>query len=182
MAFEFHIEESKVLPGLFIITPDKFTDLRGDIWSIFSRKHLQKLLPEGLEFVLDKFTFSHFNVLRGIHGDYKSYKLVTCAHGEIMQVVVDCRKESATYLKWQKFILNSKEPKALLLPPFFGNSQYTLSKEGALYFYKWAYEGEYVDADEQFTLAYDDERIGIDWGVEKPILSDRDIEVKKGDK
>ena len=45
----------------------------------------------------------------------------------------------------------------------------------ALYFYKWAYEGEYVDANDQFTYAWNDERVGIDWGMITPILSERDM-------
>ncbi|TLD88612.1 dTDP-4-dehydrorhamnose 3,5-epimerase family protein [Helicobacter sp. MIT 05-5294] len=177
MAMEFEIEESKIIKGVYIITPNKFSDLRGDIWTAWTKKHLGDLLP--LDFVLDKFTFSHFNVLRGIHGDHKSWKLVTCAYGEILQVVVDCRKDSPTYLKWQSWDISSENQKLILLPPNMGNACYVKSKNGALYFYKWAYEGEYVDAKDQFTYAWNDERIGIDWGVSNPILSERDILVAK---
>ena len=179
MAIDFTIEKSKIFDEVFIITPSKFEDFRGDIWSIFSKKDLEHLLPSDVEFVLDKFTFSHFNVLRGIHGDHKSYKLVTCVFGEILKVIVDNRPESPTYLKWEKFILNANEPKAILIPPFFGNSQYVRSKEGALYFYKWAFKGEYVDAQDQFTLAWNDPKLNIDWGVKEPILSERDIKAKE---
>lgn len=176
MAAEFLIEKSKILPEILIITPNKFSDLRGDIWSIFAQKDMGQLLPGGLSWVLDKFTFSHYNVLRGIHGDHKSYKLVTCAFGEILAVVVDCRKDSPNYLKHDKFIINADSPKMLFIPPMFGNSQYVRSKNGALYFYKWAYEGDYMDADAQFTYAWDDPKIGADWGLleKEPILSERD--------
>lgn len=179
MAIEFNIQESENLKGVYIITPSKFSDFRGDIWSVFQKESFKNLLPSGLEFVLDKFTISKHNVLRGIHGDYKSYKLVTCVYGEIMQVVVDCRENSPTYLQWEKFIINRKSPKLILIPPYFGNAQYVRSEE-AVYFYKWAYEGEYVDADEQFTYAWNDERIGVDWGYSEPILSERDMLASKG--
>ena len=108
MAIEFDIQESKKLKGVYIITPSKFQDLRGEIWSAYSSDALLKLLPNGLNFVLDKFTLSKPNVLRGIHGDHKSWKLVTCVTGEIHQVVVDCRKDSPTYLQYEKFIINYK--------------------------------------------------------------------------
>jgi len=176
MAIEFKIEESKLLKGVYIITPNKFKDLRGEIWTAFTSEVIDKLLPHHLKFIHDKFISSHFNVLRGIHGDSQTYKLCTCISGEVLQVVVDCRKESPTYLKHEKFILNKENQKIILVPAHFGNSHLVLSKEGAIYYYKCAYLGEYIDANEQFTLAWDDSRIGVDWGVKSPILSERDIE------
>ena len=178
MAIEFDIKESKRLKGVYIITPNKFQDLRGEIWSSYSKDALSHLLPNGLEFVLDKFTLSKSNVLRGIHGDHKSWKLVTCITGEIHQVVVDCRKDSPTYLQWEKFTINQENQQIILVPAGFGNAHCVRSKS-AVYYYKCAYLGEYVDADEQFTFAWNDPRIGIDWGVENPILSERDISASK---
>lgn len=170
---EFIIKESEILKGVFIIKPDKFSDFRGDIFSVWKENAFDFLLPKGLKFVLDKFTISKQNVLRGIHGDEKSYKLVSCVYGEILQVVVDCRKESPNYLKHEKFTINHENPTLILIPPRFGNAQYIKSAE-AVYFYKWAFEGEYVDADAQFTYLWDDKRIGIEWGEISPILSERD--------
>ncbi|HFP7527990.1 TPA: dTDP-4-dehydrorhamnose 3,5-epimerase family protein [Campylobacter jejuni] len=181
MAIRFNVQESKVLKGVYIITPNKFSDLRGDIWSVFEEKSLGKLLPNGMRFVLDKFTLSKSGVLRGIHGDHKSWKLVTCVYGEVHQVVVDCRKDSPTYLRWERFIINKENQKLILIPPYFGNAQYVSSKKYALYYYKWAYEGEYVDAKDQFTYAWNDSRINIDWPTDNPILSDRDIDAITND-
>ena len=177
MAMEFEIKESSKIKGVFIITPNKFSDLRGDIFSVWQKEAFKELLPKGLEFVLDKFTSSKQNVLRGIHGDEKSWKLVSCVWGEVVQVVVDARKQSPTYLQWEKFILNPQDPKLILIPPHFGNAHY--ATKDSLYFYKWAYEGAYVDAKEQFTLAYNDKKIGIEWGDIKPILSKRDEELAR---
>lgn len=174
MSFNFVVEESNLIKGVYIIKPNKFTDLRGDIWTAFEDERLSYLLPKGIKFKHDKFINSHYNVLRGIHGDVKTYKLVTCVYGEVHQVVVDCRKESETYLKWQKFIINKDNQQLILLPPNMGNSHYVSSKD-AVYYYKLAYEGDYLDADEQFTYAWNDPRIGIDWPTNEPILSDRDI-------
>ncbi|HEF9430239.1 TPA: dTDP-4-dehydrorhamnose 3,5-epimerase family protein [Campylobacter coli] len=174
MAIEFNIKESEILKGVYIITPNKFRDLRGEIWTAFTEEDLGDIVPKGLKFKHDKFINSHFNVLRGIYGDIKTWKLVTCVYGEIHQVVVDCRKDSPTYLKYEKFIINQDNQQIILVPAGFGNAHY-VSSESAVYYYKCAYKGDYVDAPDQFTYAWNDERIGIDWPTNSPILSERDI-------
>ncbi|EAH5848756.1 dTDP-4-dehydrorhamnose 3,5-epimerase [Campylobacter upsaliensis] len=178
MAIEFDIKESEILKGVFIIKPNKFKDLRGEIWTAFTQEQLAHLVA--VPFKHDKFITSKKDVIRGIHGDTKTYKLATCLYGEILQVVVDCRKESPTYLKYESFNISSKQKKLILIPPFFGNAHYVLGDKEALYYYKWAYEGEYVDAEDQFAYAWNDERIGIKWQGENPILSERDLKVLRG--
>ena len=120
-----------------------------------------------------KFAVNRQSVLRGIHGDFESWKLVHCVYGEIYQVVVDCRKESPNYLQYDSFKLSHDEPKLILMPPGFGNAFLVLSKN-AVYNYKLAYQGSYNDYDSQFTYNWKDDRIGIDWPLKNPILSDRD--------
>jgi dTDP-4-dehydrorhamnose 3,5-epimerase len=126
-----------------------------------------------MHFKHDKFSVSKKNVLRGIHGDTKSWKLVTCVYGEIQQVVVDLRKDSPTYLKWQDFIINNNSQQLILIPPYMGNSYY-VNSEQAVYHYKLAYDGHYIDANEQFSIKWDDDRVGINWLSDTPFLSDRD--------
>ena len=180
MAIEFNIQESKILEGVYIITPNKFQDLRGEIWTAFTSEAIDKLLPNNLQFIHDKFIYSKHNVIRGIHGDHKTYKLATCVYGEIHQVVVDCRKDSPTYLKYEKFIINQENQQIILVPSGFGNAHY-VSSDSAVYYYKCAYKGSYVDADDQFTFAWNDPRIGINWPTNNPILSDRDIKATTND-
>ncbi len=177
MSFDFNIVDSEVLSGVKIIEPSISTDLRGNIWTSFLKDELDALLPKGLSFKHDKFSESKYNVLRGIHGDHKSWKLVTSVYGEIYQVVVDCRKNSPTYMKYEKFTINSENQKLVLIPPGMGNSYYANSVN-VVYHYKLAYEGDYIDADEQFTMSWDDPLIGIDWGGINPILSNRDMKLK----
>ena len=173
MSIDFEIKESDVIKGVWIIKPSISTDLRGNIWTSFLKDEVERLLPEDLSFKHDKFSTSKHNVLRGVHGDTKSWKLVTCVYGEIQQVVVDLRKGSPTYLQWQDFMISSESQKMILIPPNMGNAYYVTSAE-AVYHYKLAYEGDYIDADEQFSVKWNDESIGIKWLTDSPILSNRD--------
>jgi dTDP-4-dehydrorhamnose 3,5-epimerase len=173
MSFDFEIIESKKLKGVMIIKPSVSSDIRGTIWTSFLKEQIDKLLPEGLYFKHDKFSTSKRNVLRGIHGDTKSWKLVTCVHGEIQQVVVDMRKDSSTYKKWQSFVISQDNQQLILVPPNMGNAYYVNSSE-AVYHYKLAYDGDYIDADEQFSVSWNDDSIGIKWLSDNPFLSNRD--------
>jgi len=175
MSFGFEITESERIVGVYAITPSVATDDRGDIWTSFLKTDVEVLLPEGLFFKHDKFSQSKHNVLRGFHGDVKSWKLVTCVYGEITQVVVDLRTDSASYLKWQSYKINKAQQKMVLIPPGCGNAYY-VSSEHAVYHYKLAYDGPYIDAEEQFSVRWDDPSIGVEWPMTQPILSKRDRE------
>jgi len=173
MSIGFDVQESTEIAGVYILTPSISEDLRGNIWTSFVKNKVENLLPNNLYFKHDKFSTSKRNVLRGIHGDTKSWKLVTCVFGEIQQVVVDFREESPTYLKWQDFVINNNNQQLILIPPQMGNAYY-VSSEQAVYHYKLAYDGDYIDSDEQFSIKWNDEKININWLSNSPILSNRD--------
>ena len=173
MVAEFSIIDSDVLPGVKVITPSVFEESRGSIWTSYRTDLLGSFLPGELSFKHDKFSQSNANVLRGIHGDHKSWKLVSCIHGQIMQVVVDMRASSKTYLKWESFDLGAQNRSMILIPPGMGNA-FHVSSRSAIYHYKLAYSGDYIDADEQFTVSWNDPRINIKWPTNDPILSERD--------
>lgn len=175
------ISSSEVLPEIKIIEFDTFSDLRGKIWTSFTDELSQKLLPDNIFFKHDKFNSNKKGVLRGIHGDSKTWKLVSCPMGEIEQIVVDLRTESKNFKKWIKFEINKDNLIAILIPPGFGNAFCALSDE-ALYHYKLAYDGDYNDFDNQFTFPWNDESIGIDWKINNPITSERDRRKVKNEK
>ena len=170
---DFKVEKSKILPDIWIITPDVFWDNRGNIYSTFNKEFYNEFLPEKLDFIHDKFAESKFNVLRGLHGDSKTWKLVSCVYGEIYEVVVDVRKNSPTYMKWDAFELCSDKYRQVLIPPGFVNGYYVKS-EKAVFHYKLAYTGQYIDADEQTTILWNDKNIAIKWPCHDPILQERD--------
>jgi len=156
-----------IFPEVKINQPDSFEDYRGELYTIFKQEYNE------LIFNHDKVAISRQNVLRGLHGDNKSWKLITCLAGEIYLVVVDNRPESPNYLKWDSVVLTSKNKKSVLVPPMFANGHLVLSQE-ATFFYKWAYPGNYPDVQDQFSLNWNDPKLNIHWPIENPILSDRD--------
>ena len=85
-----------MIKDIHIFQPDVFTDFRGDLWTTWKKDEF----PYDLDFNHDKISTSRKNVLRGIHGDNKSWKLITCLFGELFFILVDNRKDSETYLKW----------------------------------------------------------------------------------
>ncbi|MBZ0130869.1 MAG: dTDP-4-dehydrorhamnose 3,5-epimerase family protein [Rhodobacteraceae bacterium] len=180
MSIDFQIADSAHLDGVRIVTPSVFEEARGNIWTSYLAADLDALLPDGMTFTHDKFSQSLPNVLRGIHGDHKSWKLVTCVWGEVHQVVVDMREASPTYLKHERFVINRASQRLILIPPGMGNAYYVSGRDGAVYHYKLAYAGAYIDAADQFTVAWNDPRLNIDWPVSNPILSNRDAEAAHG--
>lgn len=146
-----------------------FRDNRGKIYTSYDDS-LLSLLPEGIRFVHDKFTFSKQNVLRGMHGDNKTWKLVSCVSGMVHQAVIDMREDSVTYKKSLTLILSPG--KQILIPPGFLNGYYCYTD--SVYHYKLAYPGSYADVNEQITMRWNDPELGIKWPHIEPILNKRD--------
>ena len=155
--------------GVRIFEPDIFTDFRGDLWTTWKKNEF----PMDLDFNHDKVSTSRKNVLRGIHGDFKSWKLITCLYGTMYFILVDNRKNSNEYLQWNSIILDDRKRKLVLIPPGVGNGFLVLS-DYSVFGYKWAYEGKYPDVEDQFTIKWNDVRLNIDWPIINPILQQRD--------
>lgn len=173
MNFDVDIYRSQKISDIIIFKPSVSWDNRGNIYSSFFKKIYEEYLPNRVSFIHDKFALSKRNVLRGLHGDSKTWKLVTCVFGEIFQVVVDMREGSSTYKKWDSWIIKSQEPVEILIPPGFVNGYYVKS-DVAIFHYKLAYKGDYIDAKYQKVVKWNDPTIGIKWPCTNPILQIRD--------
>ncbi|MGA3013083.1 MAG: dTDP-4-dehydrorhamnose 3,5-epimerase family protein [Bacteroidales bacterium] len=170
---DFIIEKSRILPDIIIIKPAISWDIRGNIFTSYNQDFYDDALPKKLIFKHDKFAQSRFNVLRGLHGDHKTWKLVSCVFGELFEVVVDVQPNSLTYQKWDAFILSSTKYQQILIPPGYVNGYYVQS-DCAVFHYKLAYDGEYIDANEQMTFRWDDPQFNIAWPCKEPVLQERD--------
>ena len=144
-----------------------FKDHRGLYWTSWKKNFFK------LNFNHDKFSSSKKNTLRGLHGDSKTWKLISCAYGEFLFVVVNFDPKSKEYLKHQAIKLSDKNKLQVLVPPKFLNAHLCLSRE-CLFHYKLSYIGNYNDTDKQLSVNWKDNRFKIKWPIKKPILSQRD--------
>lgn len=158
---------------VLLVQPSIFEDHRGTYVETYN---VDDYMKHGInvKFLRDDISTSSRHVLRGIHYDNKTWKLIQCMYGRIYFVVVDMREESFQYLKWQSFILSSNNQTQILVPPGFGNGHLVLS-DHCIFHYKMS---EYYDPDNEKALRWDDPRAGIFWPVKNPQLSCKDSEAK----
>lgn len=157
------------LTGVYLIKPDIFEDFRGNYTEVYNLK-AYKEAGINADFIQDDLSTTYKGVLRGMHGDPKTSKLVQCAYGRIYQVVLNCNPESEEFGKWEAFILTSENRHQVYIPPMFGNGFYVLS-DVAVYNYK---QTTYYGAAKQFTYKWNDPKFNIYWPDQNPILSERD--------
>ncbi|MCU0416515.1 MAG: dTDP-4-dehydrorhamnose 3,5-epimerase [Cytophagaceae bacterium] len=159
------------LKDLILITPDVFGDSRGFFLESYNKETFTKAgLP--VEFVQDNHSKSDQNVLRGLHFQRPPYtqgKLVRCIKGSIRDIVVDLRKSSPTYLKWEAVVLDDKSMQFLYVPEGFAHGFVTLEPCEVQYkctnVYHKASEG---------GIRWSDPSLGLPWGIKEPIVSEKD--------
>lgn len=161
------------LKGVTLIQPSIFEDHRGTYVETYN---VSDYAANGIEvnFVRDDISTSTRHVLRGIHYDNKTWKLIQCMYGRIYFVVVDMRPDSPQYLKWQSFALSSENRTQVLVPPGFANGHLVLSDQ-CIFHYKMS---EHYDPEGEKILRWDDPRVGIFWPVKDPQLSMKDSEAR----
>ena len=127
------IEKTK-LDGVLLIKPNVFEDHRGQYVETYNEK-LYNEHGINVKFVQDDISISSKHVLRGIHGDAETWKLISCLHGKFYLVVVNCDQESENFGKWQSFTLSEYNRHQVLVPPKYGNGHLILSEQ-AIFHYK----------------------------------------------
>lgn len=161
------------LDGVVIIEPDVFGDNRGFFMESWNKK---KMAEAGLDydFVQDNHSKSTVKgTLRGIHfqkGDKAQAKLVRCVKGAVLDVAVDLRRNSPTFKQWVGVELSEENKKQLLIPRGFGHGFVTLTDDVEFLYKADNYYAPEADA----GVRWNDPDIGVEWGVENPILSDKD--------
>lgn len=161
------------LDGVVVLEPDVFGDYRGFFMESWSKRKLEEL---GLfyDFVQDNHSSSTVKgTLRGIHFQrgYKAQaKLVRCTRGAVLDVAVDLRPSSSTYKHWVSVELSSENKKQLMIPRGFGHGFVTLT-DNVEFLYK---ADNYYAPEADGGIRWNDPELGIEWGVESPILSEKD--------
>lgn len=161
------------IEGVLIVEPAVFGDPRGFFMESWSRRSFEEA---GLyfDFVQDNHSSSAVKgTLRGIHfqrGEMSQAKLVRCVKGAVLDVAVDLRPESPTYKQWVAVELSAENKKQLLIPRRFGHGFVTLTDE-VEFLYK---ADNFYAPDQEGGIRWNDPELNIDWGVEDPVLSNKD--------
>jgi dTDP-4-dehydrorhamnose 3,5-epimerase len=158
------------LDGPVLLEPEVHGDERGFFMETYRRSVLTELgVPE--EFVQDNHSRSGRGVLRGMHYQPGMAKLVRCARGAILDVIVDIRPGSPAFGAWEAHELTEANGRQLYVPDGFGHG-FCVVSEVADVVYKCS---DYYDADAEGGFAYDDPAVGIEWPADlELVVSDRD--------
>ena len=159
------------LDGVMILEPRVFRDERGFFLETFNAGALAGT-PLETTFVQDNHSRSTRGVLRGLHYQLKNPqgKLVRVIRGSIFDVAVDIRVGSPNFGRWTGVQLDDKNLRSLWIPPGFAHGFCVLSDEVDVV-YKCT---TLYDAADDRGVAWNDSRIGIDWPVSDPVISEKD--------
>lgn len=161
------------LPEVLVIEPQVFGDSRGFFYESFNARRFSEYAGIKTDFVQDNHSQSGKNTLRGLHYQIQQPqgKLVRVTYGEVFDVVVDIRKSSPDFGKWEGIILSGENKRQLWIPPGFAHGFVVLSEQ-AEFLYKTT---DYWAPEHERCLAWNDPEIGIDWPIsEAPLLSAKD--------
>ena len=163
------------LPGVFVIELERREDSRG----YFARAFCQNEFTEhGLKPVIAQANVAFNNVagtLRGMHFQYPpkaETKIVRCTRGAILDIIVDLRPESSTYLQSVPVELNEDNGRALYVPERFAHGYQTLDDRTETSYHV----GEFYAPETEGGLAYDDPRLGLEWPLPVAVISEKDAQ------
>lgn len=164
------------IPDLLIFEPKKYGDSRGYFFESYNMKVFEEATGRKIDFVQDNQSFSSKNVIRGLHYQDEPYsqgKLVRCISGEIFDVAVDLRHNSATYGQWVGEYLSGENCKQLWIPEGFAHGFCVISDE-AIFAYKCT---NFYNPEAENTIRWDSPRLSIKWPVSEDelIISDKDL-------
>ena len=168
------IEKTK-LKDCFVLRPKVFGDERGYFLESFNLKKFESLVETSIHFIQDNEAKSSKGVLRGLHFQlppYSQAKLVRVIRGKVLDVVVDLRKSSPTYLQHETIVLSSKNKKQLFVPRGFAHG-YAVLSQSAVFAYK--VDNDYAPEYES-GIIWSDKDLAIDWRLDNCdlIISEKD--------
>jgi dTDP-4-dehydrorhamnose 3,5-epimerase len=152
--------------GLYILEPQVFTDDRGYFLESFNEEKL-KDIGLNYHFIQDNESRSSYGVVRGLHfqtGEYAQAKLARVIEGEVIDSVLDLRKESKTYGKIYSVLLSGQNKKQLLIPRGFAHG-FSVISDNAIFAYK--VDNVYNKESEGGINPFDKE-LNINWEIEEP--------------
>lgn len=166
--------EPLAIPDVVLMTPQVFGDERGFFMETFRQQAFEEHCAK-VQFVQDNHSLSSQGILRGLHYQLEKPqgKLVRVTQGEVFDVAVDLRRQSATFGQWVGVYLSAENKQLLWVPPGFAHGFYVTS-ETAEFVYKCT---DYYNPGDEYTLQWNDADLGIKWPLiqgEQPQLSAKD--------
>lgn len=162
------------LQGVLILEPQIFGDHRGYFMETYSQRIFAEL---GIHttFMQDNQSFTaQQGTLRGLHfqnDPMSQTKLVRVNHGAVLDVAVDLRKGSPTYLKWIAVELSEENKRMLYIQKGFAHGFLTLTANVEFLYKVDSFYSKECDR----SIRFDDPQIGVQWGISNPILSNKDL-------
>jgi dTDP-4-dehydrorhamnose 3,5-epimerase len=164
------------LNDCFIIKPTLFEDARGYFFESFNRQKFKQLTDMDIDFVQDNQAKSNYGILRGLHfqlGEHAQAKLVSVIKGKVIDVAVDMRPESSTYLQHIAIELSEQNHLQLFVPRGFAHG-YSVLEDNTIFFYKC---DNYYNKAAEGGVIYNDPTLNIDWQLDTAdmLLSEKDV-------
>src|SRR4030067_1261761 len=162
------------LQGLLVIHPKVFADRRGYFFESYRKEFLYGF---NFDFVQDNISRSKKNTVRGLHyqvGEFAQGKLCQVISGRILDVTLDIRINSPTFGKHFSQELSEENHVIVWIPPGFAHGFSVLSDE-AIFMYKCT---AYYSKENERAILYNDPELNIDWKVEEPVVSEKDLDAK----
>ncbi|MFD1316297.1 dTDP-4-dehydrorhamnose 3,5-epimerase [Namhaeicola litoreus] len=164
------------LEDVLLITPKVFYDERGYFMETFNQKNFERF--SDLTFVQDNESLSQKNVLRGLHFQkppFAQAKLIRVVQGSIYDVAVDLRKDSPNYGKYYGHILSAENKHQLFIPIGFAHG-FLSREDNTIINYKCS---NFYQKEAEDSILWNDENLNIPWGVEHPIITEKDKHAQK---
>jgi dTDP-4-dehydrorhamnose 3,5-epimerase len=161
------------IPDVLIVEPKVFGDERGFFYESFNQRRFQELTGTTINFIQDNHSKSAKNVLRGLHYQIRQPqgKLVRVVAGEVFDVAVDIRKNSATFGRWVGVLLSVENKRQLWIPEGFAHG-FVVTSDSAEFLYKTT---DYWAPEFERSILWNDPAIGIQWPLTaEPLLSAKD--------
>ncbi len=171
------IHDTKV-PGVKILKPQYFEDYRGYYCETYSARTLRQL-GICVTFVQDNHSFTlKKGTIRGIHfqnNPCPQIKLVRCTRGSILDVAVDLRKDSPTFMQWDATVLSAENRQQIWIPSGFGHGFLTLEDNCEVQYKVSSFYEPELDR----AIAWNDPDIAVNWGIDAPIVSVKDVKAPR---
>jgi dTDP-4-dehydrorhamnose 3,5-epimerase len=163
------------LKDCFILKPNVFTDARGYFFESYNRQQFASISGLDVNFVQDNQAKSNYGIVRGLHfqvGEYAQAKLVRVLQGKVLDVVVDMRLDSPSYLQHISIELSADNNLQLFVPRGFAHGYSVLENE-TIFFYKC---DNYYHKESEGGIFYNDPSLKINWGIpdEDILVSEKD--------